>query len=117
MSHVSEPRIERLEPAPRDGAAVLELEGELDLAVQDRFRAAVDEIVAERPELLVADVSAVEFMDSTMLRELLRAHKALEEAGGRFVVAGAQAAVTRLLELTGTDEVLALTDSRAAALA
>lgn len=117
MSHVTEPRIERVQPAPREGVAVLVLAGELDLAVQARFRTVVDEAAAEGPSLLVADVGDVEFMDSTMLRELLRAHSALAEAGARFVVAGAQPAVTRLLELTGTDEVLALADSRDAALA
>jgi anti-sigma B factor antagonist len=116
MSHVSEPRLERVQPAPRDGVAVLELIGELDLAVHERFRALVDEVVVERPTLVVVDVAEVEFMDSTMLRELLRAHRALEEAGARLVVAGAQPAVSRLLELTGTHEVLALSESRDAAL-
>ena len=89
----------------------------LDLAVHERFREILDGIVAEGVPLVVADVSEVEFMDSTMLREVLRAHRSLEEAGARLVVAGAQPAVTRLLELTGTDEVLALADSRDAALA
>ena len=117
MVQVSEPRIERVSPPPRAGIAVVELAGELDLAVQDRFRSVADEIVAERPELVVADMTGVEFMDSTMLREVLRAHSTLEEAGARLIVAGAQPAVTRLFELTGTDEVLALADSRDAALA
>ena len=67
--------------------------------------------------IVVADVTEVEFMDSTMLRELLRCHRELDEAGSRLVVAGAQSPVRRLLELTGTDEVLALADSRADALA
>lgn len=96
---------------------MLELSGELDLAVHERFRVVVDEILGEGPQLVVADMAEVEFMDSTMLREVLRAHRSLEEAGSRLVVASAQPAVTRLLELTGTDEVLALADSRDAALA
>lgn len=117
MSVPSEPRIEKVSPPPRDGVAVLELAGELDLAVHDRFRALAQELLAEAPALVVADVAEVEFMDSTMLRELLRCHRDLDEAGSRLVVAGAQAPVRRLLELTGTDEVLALADSRADALA
>jgi anti-anti-sigma factor len=116
MSHVAEPRLERVVPPPRDGVAVLHLAGELDLAVHERFQQLVDEAVADAPQLVIADVAEVEFMDSTMLREVLRAHRTLEEAGARFVLAGAQPAVTRLLELTGTDEVLELADSRAAAL-
>lgn len=117
MAEVSEPRLDRVEPPPRDGVAVLELAGELDLAVHDRFRALVDEVLAEAPALVVADLEEVEFMDSTMLREVLRAHQALDDAGSRLVVAGAQPAVSRLLELTGTHQVLSLASNRADALA
>ena len=117
MTDVPEPQIERVQPAPQDGAEVIALAGELDLAVHEDFRELVDEVLAATPQLVVVDVTGVEFMDSTMLRELLRAHRDLEEAGGRLVVAGAQPAVTRLLELTGTHEVLDLADSREAALA
>lgn len=116
MSLPTEPRIERIAPPPREGVAVIELSGELDLAVHDRFRNLAEELVGEAPPLVVADVSEVEFMDSTMLREVLRCHRELDEAGSRLVVAGAQPPVRRLLELTGTDEVLALADSRADAL-
>ena len=116
VSHPTETRIERLTPPPREGVAVIEMSGELDLAVHDRFRSVVDDVLSEPQGLVVADVSAVEFMDSTMLRELLRCHRELEGAGSRLVVAGAQPPVQRLLELTGTDEVLALAASRADAL-
>jgi anti-anti-sigma factor len=115
MSQSLEPRLDRLDP-PSDGVVLLEFAGELDLAVSGRIRDLIDEVAAERPTLVVADVAEVGFMDSTMLRELLQANKALEDAGARFVVAAPQAPVRRLLELTGTNEVLSLTDSREAAL-
>ena len=111
-----EPRLERADD-PRQGVAVLDLAGELDLAVSPRFRELVDGAAAERPELIVVDVAEVGFMDSTMLRELLRAHQAVGEAGGRLVIAGAQPTVQRLLELTGTADVFALADSRDDAIA
>ena len=117
MSQAPEIRIDRIDPPPRHGTVLLELAGELDLAVSPRFHALVDEVVTEAPEMVVADVSGVGFMDSTMLRDLLRAHRALAEAGSRLVVAGAQAPVQRLLELTGTNEVFVLAGSREAALA
>ncbi|MEA2170623.1 MAG: hypothetical protein QOF76_3923 [Solirubrobacteraceae bacterium] len=112
MSSSLEPRLERL-PAPAEGVALLELAGELDLAVSDRLHELIDAIIADEPRLAVADITGVDFMDSTMLRELLRAHRALEEAGSQLVVAGAQPAVARLLELTGTNEVFRLTETRA----
>jgi anti-sigma B factor antagonist len=113
---VREPRFERLPDAGR-GVVVLALAGELDLAVSGRFRELVDSVTADEPSLVVADVGEVGFMDSTMLRELLRAHREVSEIGGRFVVAGPQPTVRRLLELTGTAEVFALADSRDDALA
>jgi anti-anti-sigma factor len=66
---------------------------------------------------VVVDLHEVAFMDSTMLRELLRAHREMENAGGRLVIASAQPTVRRLLELTGTADVFALAESREAALA
>jgi anti-anti-sigma factor len=117
MAEVPEPVVERVTPAPADGVVVVELGGELDLAVHGRFAALVDEVIAEQPRLLVIDLTGVEFMDSTMLRELLRAHTTLTEAGSRLAVVGLQPPVRRLLELTGTDELLTVVDTREQALA
>ncbi len=117
MTEHAEPSIDRVSPPPADDVVVLAFAGELDLAVHARFAALVDEVVSESPRLVVADLTGSEFMDSTMLRELLRAHTSLKDAGSSLVVAGSQPPVRRLLELTGTDEMLALADSREAALA
>ena len=92
-----EPRLER-KAGPADGVVVLELGGELDLAISGRLRELVDQLTAEQPSLLVADLAEVGFMDSTILRELLRAHREVNSQGGRMVVAGAQPTVRRLLE-------------------
>ena len=76
----------------------------------------VDEATGERPRLFVMDVTDVAFMDSSVLREFLRAQRSVADTGGRLVVAGAQPTVRRLLELTGTAELFALAESRQAAL-
>src|SRR3954447_26963250 len=73
-SDTSEPRLERAD-TPAAGIVVLELAGELDLAVSGRLRELVDGAAAEQPSLVVADLEEVGFMDSTVLRELLRAHR------------------------------------------
>lgn len=99
------------------GAVVLELAGEIDLATSGLFREHVDRARAGGAGLVVADLAEVTFMDSTMLRELLRAHRDLEEAGGRLVLAAPQAAIQRLLDLTGTSELFAMAGSRDEALA
>jgi anti-anti-sigma factor len=117
MTDHSEASIERVIPPPAEGVVVLEFAGELDLAVHGRFHDLVDQVVAESPRAVVADLTGSEFMDSTMLRELLRAHSVLQEIGSSLVVAGSQPPVRRLLELTGTDEMLQLAETREQALA
>lgn len=96
--------------------AVVELAGELDLAVSSRLSGLLDEVATGAPELTVVDVSEVGFMDSTVLRELLRAHRHCEEAGTAMVLVGTQTSVHRLLELTGTVEVFSLAATREEAL-
>ena len=114
-SDPSEPRLEGGD-APAEGVVVLDLAGELDLAVSSRLRTLVDDATAERPQIVVADLTEVGFMDSTVLREMLRAHREVSGLGGRFVVAGAQPTVRRLFELTGTAEMFRLVDRREDAL-
>jgi anti-anti-sigma factor len=107
-------RMERA--AAQDGVMLLVLAGEIDLATSGQFRAVVDEALAAGAAL-VADFEEVAFMDSTMLRELLRAHRELEAAGTRFIIAAAQPPVLRLLELTGTTGLFVTEPTREAALA
>lgn len=107
-------RMERV-PAP-EGVVLLVLAGEIDLATSGRFRAEVEAALAAG-SALVADLSEVEFMDSTMLRELLSANRDLGGAGRHFVLAAPQAAVRRLLELTGTAELFRTAATREEAVA
>ena len=107
-------RMERAD-AP-EGVILLILAGEIDLATSGQFRAVVDEAVAAGASL-VADVEEVTFMDSTMLRELLRAHRDIGAAGQRFILAAAQPPVRRLLELTGTHGLFTLSATRDDAIA
>jgi anti-sigma B factor antagonist len=110
-----EVRLQRA-PSPADGTVVLDLGGELDLAVAADLRTLLEGAAAEGPKLVVVDLTDVSFIDSTILREVLRAHHAIDGQGGRLVVAGPQPSVERLLQLTGTTEVFSIAPSRDAAL-
>jgi anti-anti-sigma factor len=86
----------------RHGATgVLKLEGELDLAAAPALRKRIDEFDGES---LVLDFERVTFIDSAVLKELLRARAELTERGVRLVLAGVPAPVRRLLDLTRTSE-------------
>jgi anti-sigma B factor antagonist len=103
-------------PAP-DGLALIILEGEADMTAAPAFREQLERSLAEGARSVVLDVAEVSFMDSTMLRELLRAQAEVGERGGRVALAAAQPPVRRLLDLTRTTELFLLADSREAAVA
>jgi anti-anti-sigma factor len=86
----------------RDGATgVLKLEGELDLAAAPALRERIDEFDGAS---LVLDFQRVTFIDSAVLKELLRARAELADRGMRLVLAGVPDPVRRLLDLTRTSE-------------
>ena len=101
-------------PAPA-GVSLVELGRELDIAAPSAVRSCVDEAAGRRA--LVLDLSGATFVDSSMLKELLRASAELDRYETLLVLAGITPAVRRVLELTRTTGLFTLADDRAAALA
>jgi anti-sigma B factor antagonist len=89
------------EDAPA-GVSVLVLRGELDLAAASLLGRRVDEVAPG--DTLVIDLAETTFIDSAVLRELLRARAEVAARDGRLVLAGITAPVRRLLDLTRTSE-------------
>ena len=101
--------------AAPNGVALIELSGELDIAATSALRSHVDEAAGRRG--VVLDLSGATFVDSSMLKELLRANSELPRYGTRLVLAGSTPAVRRVLELTRTTGLFTLADDRDAAFA
>src|SRR4051794_27001394 len=80
------------------GVTVLALAGELDMAAAPTVRATIDDAVSARA--LVLDVSDVTFVDSSMLKEFLRAAAEFDRYETPLVLAGVPASVRRLFDLT-----------------
>ena len=102
-------------PAP-PGTLMLRLVGELDFAASDGFRQRVESALAAGVPNVVLDMADARFIDSSMLKELLRANTVTQDAGGRLVLTEVQPAVERLLLLTRVREILAFAASRDEAL-
>jgi anti-anti-sigma factor len=86
----------------RDRAAgVIALEGELDIAAAPELRRRLDEFEGQT---LVLDFSRTTFIDSAVLKELLRGRAELSDRGVRLILAGVPAPVRRLMDLTRTFE-------------
>lgn len=82
------------------GVAVLVLRGELDIAAAPTLRARL-EPPADTPALVI-DLSEVTFVDSAVLKELLRARDELAARGVQLTLAAVPPPVQRLLDLTRT---------------
>lgn len=97
----------------RDGsqAVVIEVRGELDLASSPALEQELERGAASKAEVVIVDLRDLEFMDSTGLSVLVRAHQRASENGQRFGVVRGPQQVQRLLSLTGVADRLTLADS------
>jgi anti-sigma B factor antagonist len=108
--------IERISDGVPAGTVLVALAGELDLSSGADLRAEVDAAAQEGASRLVLDLSDTEFMDSSMLKELLRANAELSGAGAQVVLVAPRPPVARLLELTRTAELFTIAPDRSSAL-
>lgn len=79
--------------------------GELDMSTAPALRTYLRTVVAETPvdTTIVVDLSGVTFTDIVGLDPLLEARSQLAPGGGRLILRGAPAGVTKLLRLLGQD--------------
>jgi anti-anti-sigma factor len=93
-----------------DHTALVRASGEFDLAaVADVHRVigrAADDLVA--PVTVIADLSAVTFLDAAMLGALVTNRRALLEAGGNLQLTGVSAWTMRIIEICGLRTTLGL---------
>ena len=87
--------------SPQPGAALVQLAGEHDLYSGEELRQSLEQSLA-RCDHLIVDLSALEFVDSTIVHVLLQAKKDAVELGRKFnVVLGSVPVAERILEVTG----------------
>ncbi|GAA4182680.1 anti-sigma factor antagonist BldG [Streptosporangium oxazolinicum] len=88
------------------GHTVVTIVGEIDLYTAPRLQAEFTRLLGQSQTMLVVlDMSAVEFCDSTGMNVLLSALKRLRERGGTLEVAAPRPAVRKILQVTGLDSV------------
>jgi anti-anti-sigma factor len=85
--------------------------GELDLATSPELEDQLRRIWDTGSEQLVIDLRELEFMDSTGLSIIVKAHQRLSDEGRRLSLVRGSQQVQRLLDLTGVSERLQLVDT------
>ena len=86
------------ERAERGGRPALVVSGEIDLAVAGRFAQELESLVGDTNGKGVVDLSGVAFIDSSGVRELLKAKKA---AGGELSLLTPSPSCRHVLEISG----------------
>jgi anti-sigma B factor antagonist len=97
---------------PGDGVVIARITGDLDLSNLQTVHAALVDAMPNDAHALVADLSAVNFLDSSGVETLFRLQRSLAVRQQRFAVAiPADAPTRRALELNGAGDDLVLAPS------
>jgi anti-sigma B factor antagonist len=86
------------------------LAGECDLSTGRRLRDVLTSEVSRGAQRLIVDLSSLTFMDSTALQVLVGIRALLAVRGGTLMLVAPQPVVARILELTGTDQLIPVYD-------
>jgi anti-sigma B factor antagonist len=92
---------------PIGDCAVLQVTGEVDVYTAPMLREQMRDLAAKGAVHLIADLSRVDFLDSTGLGALVGGLKRLREAGGSLALVISAPRILRIFQVTGLTKVLA----------
>jgi len=107
----------RFRESRHDHACVFHLEGEIDLHYAPALRALFEAKAKARCRALLADLSAVTFIDSTGISVLLEYLRDATEFDGQFCIAAPTAHVRMVFEIVQLEKALPIFDSVSEAVA
>ena len=91
------------------GAALVVVTGRLTLGRDvERLEAVVNELLAQGQRKFIFDASALDYADSAGIGAVVACLTHIKKAGGDMRMAGANARVLRLFQMTGVDQILSL---------
>jgi anti-sigma B factor antagonist len=102
------------------GVGAFSISGELDQSTAAELREPLHEAINGGTAAVMIDMTKCGFIDSTGLGIIVEAWKMLKERNGNdagLSICCAEPEVTRLLELTGLDQAIAIRDTREEAIA
>jgi anti-anti-sigma factor len=88
------------------GHAVVTMPAEIDLVNAAALGSQLAALTAQSPQVITADLTATRYCDSAGIHALARAHQHAAAAGIELRLVTGPSPVTRLLQLTGLDQVI-----------
>src|SRR5215472_6268368 len=92
---------------PIGDGAVLQVTGEVDVYTATLLREQIRELAAKGAVHLIADLSQVDFLDSTGLGALVGGLRRLREAGGSLALVISTPRILRIFQITGLTKAFA----------
>ena len=99
-----------------DGRAVLGVAGEIDVYTAPQVREQIRDLAAKGTVHLIADLSRVEFIDSSGLGALIGGLRRVREDGGSLVLVISTPRILRVFQLTGLTRAFVIHDTVAGAI-
>jgi anti-anti-sigma factor len=99
----------RLSSECRDGFAIVEVHGYLDLTTCSDLNESLSD-ARRRQNRVILDLTDVRFMDTSSLSVIVSHWRKLENSGGKLMLAGAQQRYIRALWITGLAARMSLYD-------
>jgi anti-sigma B factor antagonist len=85
----------------RHGAyQVIRVNGFLDVSTSPRLREQIHRVAEEAPRVVIVDLGAIEFLDSSALGVILNGWRLMQTEGGVLAVVSSQERITKLFEIT-----------------
>ncbi|MHC4914541.1 MAG: STAS domain-containing protein [Planctomycetota bacterium] len=100
-----------------DGAVKVVISGEVDMHNSAGVREELLAAVEKKPPLIIVDLSAVAYIDSSGLATLVECLQNLTDYGGRLVLVGASKSARDVFSIARLDKVFSFCDSEEEALA
>jgi anti-sigma B factor antagonist len=94
-------------PSPELG--ILTVRGELDISTSGRLHQELNDLMDAGTRQVEIDLSGVVFMDSSALSALVAAHDRASRQSQRLILARPSPACTKVLGITGLDQLFELT--------
>jgi anti-sigma B factor antagonist len=111
------PHFELDEESSDPGVHVVNVSGEIHVSTAPSFRERLNAVIESGETMLVLDLSAVDFIDSTGLSVLLNGLRLVNQRHGRLALVCTNPTVMRLFQITSLDATFDMFDGRAAAIA
>lgn len=89
-----------LEVEEHPSHSIIRVTGYIDISTSPRLRERIQEVAVTEPAILLIDLGAIEFLDSSGLGVILNGWKLLHAQGGTLAVVSPQSRITKIFEIT-----------------